>query len=172
MLFHSHVAVGIPLGIVILLEREIMCLLFVDVAPNFIGLNVLDRHVDYQSRHDLFAALPGENQGLGDRVLVQAGNPHGGANRVAFQQELESDDHFVLRQVHFAKGEAMGFGVGPVALRAAKPAQAVAVRSEALTSHVAILTSRCNLGLYLSVHDSIIHRTLGVVNIPVGCICE
>jgi hypothetical protein len=46
------------------------------------------------------------------------------------------------------------------------------VRSEALTSHVAILTSRCNFGLYLSVHDSIRHRTLGVFNMPIGFIYE
>jgi hypothetical protein len=35
--------------------------------------------------------------------------------------------HSKLGDVHLAKGEAMGFGVGLVALRAAKPAKAIAV---------------------------------------------
>jgi hypothetical protein len=35
----------------------------------------------------------------------------------------------------------MGFGVGLVALRAAKPAQAIAVSTEALAFHVACLAS-------------------------------
>ena len=137
MALHGHVAVGIALGIVILFGGQLVGFLLGHVAPDFIGLDIGNRDVHNQPAHELFAAFPGEHQGLHDRVAIHAGNPHRGADGVAFQQEFESDEHFFLRQVHLAKSEAMGFGIGLVALRAAKPEQPVAVRSEALTLHIA-----------------------------------
>jgi len=63
---------------------------FAHVSPDFIGLYVLYWDIDDQTRHNPFAALTGQDEGLHDGVLAQAGNPHRGTNRISFDYELHS----------------------------------------------------------------------------------
>jgi hypothetical protein len=107
--------------------------------------------------HDLFAAFPGENQRLRNRVLVQSRNAHRGANRVAFYQKLQGQQNLFLGSVHFAKSLVVRLGIRLAALRAAKPAKAIAVYADALTPHVARFASHCDFGGCYAFHDSIIN---------------
>ena len=42
--------------------RAFVGFLILDEAPNLVGFNVLDRYVDDQPAHELFAALTGQRQ--------------------------------------------------------------------------------------------------------------
>jgi hypothetical protein len=73
---------------------------------------------------------------------------------------LERQQDLIFGNIHLAKRLAVRLGVGLFAHRAAKPAQAVTMHTEALTPHVAFHASHCYLGFCFApgfaLHDSII----------------
>ncbi|HXM43809.1 MAG TPA: hypothetical protein VN924_21425 [Bryobacteraceae bacterium] len=157
MALDAHKAVGVANVLIVGFKRELVRLFLPNVSPDLIAFHVLHGNVHNQPAHDFLAPFPGKDESLRDCVSVQASNPHRGANRVAFNYELHSQQGLFFRDAHLAKGEAMGFGVGLAALRAAEPTKAIAMHADAMAGHIAHFASHCDFGSCHASHDSMIN---------------
>ena len=81
-------------------SRGLVALFLLDKTPNLIYFYVMHGEVLDLRHHQGFATLPGQHQQTHERVPVCAGNPLRAANRVAFEQQLQGKNGFVLADVH------------------------------------------------------------------------
>jgi hypothetical protein len=126
----SHECVGIADGLVGGFLRALVAFLLLDEAPDFISLNVLDRDVDNQPGHELFALLAGQNQQAEDGLAVNSGNPFSAANTGPFDQKPQDQFGFLSGQLHSIKRSLVGFSEGLAALMTAVALKAVPMLSE------------------------------------------
>ena len=98
-------------------------------SPDFVALQALAVEVTHSRIHQCYAALSGENQQAKDCVAVQLRDALRTTHAGTFDQKLNCQQRFVLWNDHVAKQSGVFFGIRLSALRAAKPLEAVAVRS-------------------------------------------
>ena len=105
-----------------------------NVGPDFVALQMLERQVPHLGIHERLAAPPSANEQRHEGVYIQSGDALRAPQRVAFDQQLESEHGFVLGDVHRIQRSRVRFRVGPLALRAAKSEQSVSVFSNTVTN--------------------------------------
>ncbi len=139
-----------------------MILFLPDLAPQLIGFYVFHAKGYDLFIHEFLAALTGFEQEAHNRVAICASDSFCRANRVAFQEQSQSEHRFLRRDVHGIENALVGFRVRLPAARATEAAQTVAVFSESLTVHLARLTDHGGCGLRIAHHAYIIQQALAV----------
>ena len=86
MALDSDEAVLITDRFVVLFFGALVALLLSDERPNFVSLNVSNRHVDNEAAHDFLAPLTGEYKSLHDRILIHFSDARSTANAIAFEK--------------------------------------------------------------------------------------
>ena len=81
-----------------------MAFLLLNVAPDFVTLNVPYRDVYQQAAHKLFAAFPSQHEQPENRVPMQPRQPLGRSHAVTLQEHLKCQHPAIRAGVHGVEG--------------------------------------------------------------------